>query len=155
MAFSKQITSVKFDFYNTSTVASVASTTLSVNGIDFTKKMESLTAPFVIKTMSGKIKNNWNGFRVMVSLMFDSTIQASSLDTLITQFYTYKDSTVVECRFYPDFDVDTTNYLVVKLDSEVELIQSYQNQITTTQSGVFQLIENQIRTSIPSFLTGV
>ena len=40
MAFSKQITSVKFDFYNTSTVASVASTTLSVNGIDFTKKME-------------------------------------------------------------------------------------------------------------------
>ena len=46
MAFSKQITSVKFDFYNTSTVASVASTTLSVNGIDFTKKMEALVANY-------------------------------------------------------------------------------------------------------------
>jgi len=146
---------VKFDFYNTSTVTSTANVILSIFDMDVSKKMESGKAPFKVETFDGTILNNIAGFRVRVSLFFETTLEPDLIVDLANYWYTYYNNVNYEIRLYPNWDNDTTNYIVCSLENEIEDLTQFKGTILTQNVPTLGIIEKTRRTSIPAFLEGV
>jgi hypothetical protein len=149
-----QTTQIKIDFFNTSTVASVANHIINVNALTVKKSMITLRGDFQKMALSGNIINRFDGFRVRISAPFAYSVQGSIFDLFMNNFYTYRATTNVQMRVYPHWATDTTNYLVCKLENPVELSEIYDGTILSQRQVELNFIEQSIRTSIPTWLYG-